>query len=107
MPASTSGKKSSPGWAVGSLRGAETGRRPGEPQPRAAKRTTALWLFTSRIAALSLSSGGSSPAQQCRHFSGSLKYSWIAVWYNMLSALLFQVLPAMIVQNKVDAWQTK
>lgn len=62
-PASTASRFVSPGVAVGSERGALTGRRPGLPQPRAAKRTTASWLPTSRAAALSLSSPGSSPAK--------------------------------------------
>ena len=46
VPASTSGRKSSPGFAVGSDSSAETGCRPASPQPRAAKRTMASWLPT-------------------------------------------------------------
>ncbi len=65
-PASTDGMCASPGSALGSASGALTGRRPGRPQPRAAKRVTAAWLPTSRAAARSMSIGGSSPAAPAR-----------------------------------------
>ena len=48
---------------MGSESGALTGRRPGLPHPRAANLTMAAWLLTSLAAALSLSIGGSSPAE--------------------------------------------
>lgn len=72
-PASTAPKYCSPGVALGSESGAVTDRRPSLPQPRAAKRTTASWLPTSRAAARSRSRGGFSPASGLGSFSTALR----------------------------------
>ena len=61
-PALTAGRYSSPGSAVESASGALTGRRPGRPQPRAAKRVTTSRLPTRRAAVRSVSTGGFLPA---------------------------------------------
>ena len=61
--ASTAGMCASPGVAVGSESGAETGLVPALPHPRAAKRTTASLLRTTALAASSRSSSASSPVQ--------------------------------------------
>ena len=59
--ASTAGMCASPGVAVGSESGAETGLVPALPHPRAAKRTTASLLRTTALAASSRSSSAFSP----------------------------------------------